>query len=158
MKAFTMISVAVLASLAMAAQASAASFAPPNTSFTGAGTTNLKKGIFPPIPCTANFTGHTDAAGAAFIDTAAFTGSVACTSIAASGLSWGTTITGPNSATINGVAFSSPLGPCGPANLPVNVSSTGVITFNYTITAGNCTVSTTGGGIVTTPAVTIVWP
>lgn len=156
MKIFKLIALAATASLAMAASAQASSFSPTSTSFTATGGTNLMKGLLGPIPCTANFTGHTDSAGRAFIDTAAFTGSSLCTSVTAAGLPWEAIADSATTAKIKAVRFNSPLGPCGAEDLPVALSG-GAITFNYTMTAGNCHVWTTSA-IVTTPTVSIVWP
>ena len=162
MKLFKIASLATAATLALAAQASADSFTPSSTSFTGVGATSMIKGVGP-IPCTANFTGHSDAAPVppatssyAWIDSATFTGSIFCTSVTAAGLPWRVRATGTNTAVIESVRFNSPLGPCGPGDLPVTVSG-GQISFNSTVNPGACQVWTTTP-IATTPSVGITWP
>jgi len=155
MKALTMIGVVAVASLAMVAQASAASISPPGTSFTGVGATQLTKGALT-IGCNAKFTGVTDAAGNAKITGAAFTaGNFLCGAISATGLPWTVTVTSATTAQINNVSVSaSVFGTC-TGNVPATIVG-GNITFNTTL-APNCAVQTTTP-IATTPPVSIVWP
>jgi hypothetical protein len=157
MKAFNILALGAAASLSLAAaQASAASISPPGTSFTGVGATQLSKSGLPTIGCKATFTGSTDAAGNASITSATFTaGSFLCAGISATALPWSVTVTGPTTATINGVSVSASIfGTCTGA-VPATISG-GSITFNTTL-APNCAVQTTSP-IVTTPSVSIVWP
>lgn len=169
MKLFKIASIAAVATLALAAQASAASFTPPSTSFTGIGATNMIKGLGP-FPCAAKFTGHTDAApppggtSYAWIDSAAFTGSVFCTSVTAASLPWRARVTSgpatagtPATAVIEQVKFNSPVGPCGPADLNVTIDVAGNIAFHQTLNPGACEVWTTTP-IATTPAVGVIYP
>jgi hypothetical protein len=161
MKLFKIASIAAVATLALAAQATAAEFVPSSptgpTSFTGIGATNMIKGLGP-FPCSAKFTGHTDATPStyAWIDSAAFTGSVFCTSVTAASLPWRAHIVNGTTAVIEQVKFNSPVGPCGPADLTVNLAS-GAISFHQTLNPGGCEVWTTTP-IATTPSVGIIYP
>lgn len=154
MKILTTIAAAAVISLGFAAQASAYSLSPTSTSFTGTGGTKLTKGLIS-LSCTANFTGTTDASGNGSITGATFTTGL-CPTVSAVGLPWAASATGAGTATIYGVSVSAGLfGTCGPTNLPVAVSGSGVITFSSTLSP-NCAVQTTGSGIATSPAVTVV--
>lgn len=155
MKILTTIAAAAVISLGFAAQASAYSLSPTSTSFTGSGSTKLTKGLIN-VPCSAAFTGTTDASGNGSITGATFSGGLVCPGITAVGLPWAASATGAGAATIYGVSVSAGLfGTCGPTNLPVAISGSGVITFSSSLTP-NCAVQTTGSGIATSPAVTVV--
>ena len=155
MKAITTLGVAALAAFAFVGQASAYSLHPRSTSFVGTGKTNLTKGLLT-VPCTARFTGKTDSLGVGHITSAVFSGSSVCTGVKATGLPWTGKAVSATRAVIYNVAVSaSVFGTCGPSNVPVTISSTGVITFSNVTLKPNCVVK---GSVATTPHVTIVSP
>jgi hypothetical protein len=70
---------------------------------------------------------------------------------------WYIVVTGPNTANIVGMAFLAEGDMCGPSTVPVNISSTGVITIPDFEMAGNCTIGTgASDSLQTSPAITIV--
>ncbi|QUD89783.1 activator of alkane oxidation [Phenylobacterium montanum] len=155
MRVLATIAATALVSFGFAATASAYSFHPRSTSFTGVGSTKLTKGLLS-VPCTAHFTGHTDSLGKGYITAASFSGSSACSAIRAAALPWHALATSLHGATVyNAEVTASIFGTCGPSNVPVTVSSTGVITFSNATLKPNCVVS---GNVQTTPHVTIVSP
>ena len=155
MKTITALGLSALLTVGIAGQASAFSFSPKNTHFTASGPTSLTKGTLT-VPCTANFTGSTDATGLGKVLTASFTGSSICTGIKATGLPWPAKATSATTALISHVAVTASIfGTCGPSNVPTTVSKTGVITFSNVTLTPNCKVK---GSITTHPAVTIVSP
>jgi hypothetical protein len=124
---------------------------PTSTNFTGTGKTSAtKNGIT--LPCTANFTGKTTAAGVGYITSGSFTGQVGCTSVGLGGLPWKAVAKTATKVVILNVSFTSPIGNCGPGNIPTKLSS-GVIKFTNVPLAGGCTVS---GSIKTSPTISIV--
>ena len=155
MKTLITLGVAALATFSLTTQASAYSFHPRSTSFVGAGKTQLTKGSLT-VPCNARFTGKTDSLGIGHVTSATFSGSTLCTGIKATGLPWTGKAASATRAVIYKVAVSASIfGTCGPSNVPVTVSSTGVITFNNVTLTPNCVVK---GSIATTPHITIVSP
>jgi hypothetical protein len=155
MRVLVTIAAAALVSLGFAATASAYSFHPRSTTFTGTGSTKLTKGLLS-VPCTAHFSGKTDSLGHGFITGASFSGSSACSAIRPAALPWKALATAAHSAVVyNAEVTASIFGTCGPSNVPITVSSTGVITFNNATLKPNCVVS---GSVATTPQVTIVNP
>lgn len=155
MKVLATISVAALATLGLTAQASAFSLSPKSASFTGAGAMTVAQGLFQ-TGCSATFTGTIDASGAGSVTGAAFAGSLTCLNIKPLGLPWATTATGAGAATIAKVSVQGPLGVCGPTDLPVAVSNSGVLTFNGPL-SGGCGVASSSG-VATSPAVTVTNP
>lgn len=149
--------VALLATAAFAASASAASFSPANGTFTGTGTTSLKKGSLT-IPCTANFTGHTTG-GVGVIDTATFSGGGGLCGLIHKTGTWNATATSANgsgggTATITGVAVTASLfGTCGPSTVNVSLNNTGLITFDNQTLSPDCAIN---GSVQTSPALSIV--
>jgi hypothetical protein len=124
---------------------------PESTNFTGTGKTSAtKNGIT--LPCTANFQGHTTATGGGAITSGSFTGQVGCTSVGLGGLPWKALAKGAQKVIIYNVSFTSPIGNCGPGNIPTKLAN-GVIKFTNVALAGGCTVS---GTIKTTPTISIV--
>ena len=155
MKTTLTFGVAALAALSLATQASAFSLHPRSTSFVGTGKTQLTKGALT-VPCTARFTGKTDSLGIGHVTSATFSGSSLCTAIKATGLPWTAKAISATKATIAKVSVSASIfGTCGPSNVTVTDSATGVITFANVTLAPNCVVK---GSIATTPHVTIVTP
>jgi hypothetical protein len=155
MKTLITLGVAALATFSLATQASAYSFHPRSTSFVGSGKTQLTKGSLS-VPCTAKFTGRTNSLGVGHVTSAAFSGSSLCTGIKATGLPWTAKATSATRAVVDKVAVTASIfGTCGPSNVPVTVSSTGVITFNNVTLTPNCVVK---GSIATSPHITIVSP
>uniref|UniRef100_B0SXK9 Putative activator of alkane oxidation n=1 Tax=Caulobacter sp. (strain K31) TaxID=366602 RepID=B0SXK9_CAUSK len=143
--------IAILASVGLAASASAASLTPANGAFTGAGAMSLSNKDSLTIPCTANFTGHTTA-GVGTIDYANFSGNGVCAMIIKNG-TWTVNATGSGTATITGVAFLLGGVACGPATINVAVSSGGLITFSNQALNANCIIS---GSVQTSPVVNAI--
>lgn len=124
---------------------------PESTDFTGTGKTSAtKSGIT--LSCKANLTGSIDANGVGSVTGGSFSGDLGCSSVGLSGLPWKATAKKATTGTIFAVAFTSPIGNCGPSDLPVKVKN-GVISFKNAPLAGGCTIS---GKIKTKPKVSIV--
>jgi hypothetical protein len=153
MKKFIASAVALVISAGIAASASAApSLSPANGTFTGDGSTSLKKGTLT-LPCTAHFTGHTTA-GVGTIDTATFSGSGGLCGLVTKTGTWTATATGAGTANIAGVSVNASLfGTCGPSNVPVTISGAGVINFASVVLAPDCAIN---GSVATSPAVTAI--
>jgi len=124
---------------------------PESTTFTGAGKTSAtKNGIT--LPCTANFKGNTNATSVGSITSGTFSGQIGCSSVGLGGLPWKALAKSATKVIIYNVSFTSPIGNCGPGNLPTKLTN-GVIKFTNVALAGGCTVS---GSIKTTPTISIV--
>jgi hypothetical protein len=124
---------------------------PESTNFTGTGKTSAtKNGIT--LPCTANFKGNTNATGVGSITSGTFSGQIGCSSVGLGGLPWKALAKSATKVIIYNVSFTSPIGNCGPGNLPTKLTN-GVIKFTNVALAGGCTVS---GSIKTTPTISIV--
>ena len=124
---------------------------PEGTTFSGTGSTSAtKSGVT--LKCKAKFQGHVDANGVGSVDSGSFTGELGCTSVGLSNLPWAATAKSAKKAQLANVAFTSPIGNCGPGNLTVTITE-GVIKFKNQPLAGSCTIS---GSIKTSPAVSIV--
>jgi len=124
---------------------------PVSTDFTGSGTTSAtKNGIT--LKCKAKFQGHTDSNGVGFITGGSFSGQLGCTSVGLGGLPWKSLAKSATKVIINNVSFTSPIGNCGPGNVPVKLVD-GIIKFSNVALAGNCTIS---GKITTSPTLSIV--
>ncbi|HVU20104.1 MAG TPA: hypothetical protein VHE09_05185 [Rhizomicrobium sp.] len=124
---------------------------PENTDFTGTGTTSAtKNGVT--LQCKAKFQGHTDAKGVGYITGGSFSGQLGCDTVGLGGLPWKSPAKSATKVIINNVSFTSPIGNCGPGNVPVKLVD-GVIKFKNVGLAGNCTIS---GKITTSPTVSIV--
>jgi len=124
---------------------------PENTSFKGTGNTSAtKSGIT--LACKANLQGSIDANGVGSVTGGSFTGDLGCTSVGLTGLPWKAVAKKAAKGLISGVTFTSPIGNCGPRDLPVKVKN-GVISFTDAPLAGGCTIS---GKIKTNPTVSIV--
>jgi hypothetical protein len=152
MKTVIALTAAGLMSLGLVAATPAAAYhlIPESTDFTGAGKTSAtKSGIT--LSCKAKFTGSIDDQGVGSITSGSFSGDLGCSSVGLSGLPWKATAKKATTATIFGVTFTSPIGNCGPSDLPVKVKD-GVISFKNAEIAGGCTIS---GKIKTKPAVGI---
>ena len=125
----------------------------PAGNFTGDGTTSAtKNGVS--LPCKAHFTGKVTNAGVGYITGGSFTdnGGVGCTSVKLINLPWKAVAKTARKVIIKNVQFNSPIGDCGPGNLPVKAVN-GVVSFTDVPLAGGCTVS---GSITTSPKVSIV--
>jgi hypothetical protein len=148
MNSITAITAVGLVSLAGAANAF--EFSPESKTFVGTGPTSATlNGIT--LACTGTLHGKTTKTGIGKVTSGSFTGAAGCSSVGLQGLPWTMKATGASTATVANVTFTSPIGNCGPANLPVNVSG-GVISFTNA-TLGNCKVS---GTLTTTPTISIV--
>jgi hypothetical protein len=124
---------------------------PESTNFTGTGNTSAtKNGIT--LACKAKFTGSIDDKGVGAVTGGTFTGDLGCTSVGLSGLPWKATAKKATKGVISGVTFTSPIGNCGPSNLPVKLKN-GTISFTNAAVSGGCTIS---GKIKTNPKVSIV--
>ena len=125
----------------------------PPGNFTGDGKTSAtKNGIS--LPCKAHFTGSIDSAGIGQVTGGSFKddGSVGCTAVKLINLPWTSVAVTAKKGKIENVKFSSPIGDCGPGDIPVKVKN-GVIIFNTVPLAGGCSVS---GKIKTNPTISIV--
>jgi hypothetical protein len=125
----------------------------PAGNFTGDGNTSAtKNGIS--LPCKAHFTGKVNSRGVGYVTGGSFkeNGKIGCVSVRLQNLPWKALAKSATKVKIYNVTFSSPIGNCGPGDLPVH-SSGGVITFKAVPLPGGCTVS---GKITTTPTVNIV--
>lgn len=145
---------AATALLSFGGAASAATFhlVPLSTTFKGNGKTSAtKNGIS--LPCKAKFNGNVDASGVGHITSGSFTGQIGCESVSLGNLPWTANATAAKKAVIHNVKFNSPIGACGPGDLPVKVTATGTIAFTNVPLAGGCTVS---GKIKTKPQLGIV--
>ena len=133
--------------------AAAYHFSPENSAFTGKGKTSATKtGLT--LPCKASFTGNVDANGVGSITGGKFRedGSVGCVSVKLKNLPWAANATGRRTAVIKNVAFSSPIGDCGPGDITTTLRN-GVVKFTAVPLPPDCTVS---GRVVTTPTLSIV--
>ena len=144
----------VAAGFASSASAAGYKFSPPSTKFTGAGTTSATtQGVT--IACNANLKGNDSASGVGKVMSGSFsngggTNGADCPFVTFSNTPWKMKATGPTTATVYGVDFSSPVGSC-TGNLPITLSG-GVITFNSPL--GACT--QVSGTLTTTPTLSIV--
>ena len=84
------------------------------------------------------------------ITAVSFSGARGCSTVGVAGLPWAFTATGASSATITNADFISKGGPCGPANMPLSLSS-GVIGYNAAF--DQC--SHVGFSLTTQPTLTI---
>ena len=151
MKSALPFAAAALLSFGGAAQAAGFHLEPFNQAFTGTGQTSAtKNGIT--LPCTAKFKGNVDANGVGHVTSGTFTGQIGCESVTLGNLPWTATATAAKKAKILNVKFNSPIGACGPGNLPVRLVN-GTISFTNVPLAGGCTVT---GKIKTKPKVLIV--
>ena len=153
MKTIIAITAAGLMSFGIVAATPAAAYhlIPESTTFVGTGNTSAtKSGIT--LACKAKFNGSIDANGVGSVTSGSFTGDLGCTSVGLSGLPWKATAKAAAKGTIFGVTFTSPIGNCGPSNLPVKLKN-GVISFTNAAIAGGCTIT---GKIKTNPTVSIV--
>jgi hypothetical protein len=156
MKLAIAIAAAGLASLGIAATPAAAYHLSPSGNFTADGDTSAtKNGIT--LPCHAHFTGNVNDAGVGRITGASFTTNGgppgACEAVTVSNTPWKAVAKSAKKVTISKVTFSTPIGDCGPSNLPIRVKNDGSINFTAVPMAGSCTVS---GNLATTPKLTIV--
>lgn len=153
MKTAIAVTAAAVMSFAVAATTPAAAYhlIPESTSFTGTGNTSAtKNGVT--LACKAKFQGHVDANGVGFVDSGSFTGQLGCDTVGLGGLPWKAPAKSATKATITKVSFTSPIGNCGPGNVPVKLVN-GVIKFTDVPLAGSCTIS---GKITTSPTLSIV--
>lgn len=151
MKSAILFAATALLSFAGAASAATYHLTPLSTSFTGTGNTSAtKNGIT--LPCKAKFNGNVDAGGVGHITSGSFSGQLGCESVSLGNLPWTANATSKKNAVIHNVVFNSPIGACGPGDLPVKVSAKGVIAFTNVPLAGGCTVT---GKIKTKPALGI---
>jgi hypothetical protein len=140
-----------LMSFGIVGPAAAYHLSPENSSFTGSGSTSAtKNGVT--LKCKAKFKGHVDANGIGFVDSGSFTGQVGCTSVGLANLPWQSTAKSATKVAIANVAFTSPIGNCGPGTVNTKLVD-GVISFKNVALAGGCTVS---GKITTNPTLSIV--
>src|SRR5215471_1587178 len=127
MKSAAIAITAGLLSLGIVGPAAAYHLVPENTSFTGTGVTSaVKNGIT--LKCKAKFQGHVDSKGVGWVDSGSFTGQVGCTSVGLQNLPWKSLAKTATKVNIFNVAFTSPIGNCGPNTVPTKVSD-GVIIF-----------------------------
>jgi len=153
MKPAIAIVAASLTSFGIAATPAAAYHLSPAGNFTGDGTTSAtKNGIS--LPCKAHFTGTVSKSGVGHVTGGSFkdNGGVGCGQVGLQNLPWKAAARTAYKAIIYNVKFTSPIGDCGPGNLPIH-SANGVITFKAVPLPGGCTVS---GKITTNPKVSIV--
>lgn len=155
MKPAILIAAAGVVSLGIAGTTPAAAYhlSPKSTKFTGTGNTSAtKNGIS--LPCKAHFTGNTSSTGVGHITGGSFTDTtkVGCTAVKLINLPWKALAKTATKVVIYNVEFSSPIGNCGPGNLPT-ILKNGVVTFTDVPLPGGCTVS---GKITTTPKVSVV--
>jgi hypothetical protein len=142
-------------SLGIAAVTPAAAFhlTPEGTSFKATGKTSATKGGLT-LPCKAHFQGHTDDNGVGFVDSGSFTddGAIGCTAVTLQNLPWETDATGKKTVVIHNVAFSTPIGDCGPGDITGKLKN-GAIVFTAVPLPPDCTVS---GKLKTNPQLSIV--
>ena len=140
-----------LMSFGIVGPAAAYHLSPENASFTGTGTTSAtKNGIT--LKCKAKFQGHVDSNGVGWVDSGSFTGQLGCTSVGLGNLPWKSLARTATKANIYNVAFTSPIGNCGPGTVPTKLVD-GIIKFANVPLSGGCTVS---GKITTSPTLSIV--
>jgi hypothetical protein len=124
---------------------------PESTTFTASGSTSAtKSGVT--LKCKAKFTGHIDANGVGSVDSGSFTGELGCTAVSLSNLPWAATALNAKRAKLANVAFTSPIGNCGPGDIQITVAD-GALKFKNQPLSGSCVIS---GKIKTNPAVSIV--
>src|ERR1700761_3273463 len=139
MKSAIAIAAAALVTFGAAAPASAYNLTPENSSFTGNGKTSAtKSGVT--LPCKANLAGSIDGSGVGSVTSGHFKGQLGCSSVTLTGLPWTATATGATKGVIHNVGFSSPIGRCGPSDLPIKIKD-GVIKFSNVTLAGDCPIS-----------------
>ncbi|WP_394827377.1 hypothetical protein [Pendulispora albinea] len=128
---------------------------PVSTNFTATGSTTLKQGSMT-LPCTAHFSGATDAAGGGAVTGANFSGGSICSSLGARGFPWTITADSLTQVTIRNVTVASLAGTCGPSTVTATYdSAAGTLTFNDAQLSGGCSVS---GTLTTSPPITIASP
>ena len=153
MRTLTTLAATALIAFGFTDTASAYSFSPKSKTFTGTGTTKLVKGLLS-IACTAHFAGKTDSLGRGFIWRRLQQHLLR--RHPAGGPAWKALAVSATSATVyNAEVTASIFGTCGPSNVKVTVSSTGIIKFANQTLKPNCVVN---GSVATTPHVTIVNP
>jgi hypothetical protein len=153
MKTAIAIIAAGVVSVAMIGSAAAKGYhlIPESTTFSGTGKTSAtKSGVT--LACKAKFSGHIDANGIGYVDSGSFSGELGCSSVGLSGLPWTATAANAKKAVLANVAFTSPIGNCGPTNLTVTIKN-GTLSFKNAALSGDCTIS---GKIKTSPEVSIV--
>lgn len=156
MKVAVVVATAGLAWFGCATMASAYSFAPQSTHFTGAGRMILTAGGLG-ADCATVFDGVTDDGGAGKITRAVFSGGPlgACGGLRPIGLPWTITPVGPARALISGVAVKSPLiGDCGPGDVPVTLADRGVIRIARVSLGTRCSIN--AGALTTKPTLAVV--
>jgi hypothetical protein len=154
MKTLIAIATVSILSVGSAAITPAAAFhlSPPGD-FTADGQTSATKSGLT-LPCNAHFTGTVDSKGLGQVTGGSFTdnGSVGCTAVTLQNLPWKAKAVSATKAKLYNVTFSTPLGDCGPGNVPVKVKN-GVLKFTTVALAGGCTIS---GKLKTSPKLAIV--
>jgi hypothetical protein len=149
MKSAIPFAAAALLSFGGAAGAASWHLTPLSTNFVGKGRTQAtKNGIT--LPCKAKFNGNIDGDGTGHITSGTFSGQIGCESVSLGNLPWTATATAKNKGVIHNVAFTTPIGACGPGDMPVKITTAGTIIFTNVPLAGGCTVS---GKLKTSPVV-----
>ena len=134
---------------AIAEPAAAFKFSPAKTRYIAAGpSTATLNGVT--LTCTGKFHVVVNKAGKGKITAVSFSGARGCSTVGVAGLPWAFIATGASSATITNADFISKGGPCGPANMPLSLSS-GVIGYNAAF--DQC--SHVGFSLTTQPTLTI---
>ena len=150
MKIIPALSLTLLASLGLVTAASAATFAPPSTSFTGTGPVTIVKGGLT-LACTLTVNGATNASGsAATITSLSTSGGILCGALPPQTVSWSMIATSTTSISIT----ASPIWGCGAPPAPIIApwsNSSNTLTLSYTTAAPICTVT----GSVNVPGITV---
>ena len=145
---------AALLSLGIAGTTPATAFhLSPAGPFTADGDTSAtKNGIT--LPCKAHFTGTVASNGIAHITGGSFTdnGAQGCTLVTLNGLPWKVKAVKKAKVKIFNVAFSTPIGDCGPGTMPALLKQ-GALSFTAVPLQPNCSIS---GNVTTSPTISIV--
>jgi len=140
--------------MAMTGPADAFTYHPQGTTFVGGGPITVSDSFGNAVSCMGRYKLKTSKnAKNAKITKADFLFGAGCTTLAANGLSWFLTATSTTTADIP-MAFSGPVGPCGPGPVTVTLSGN-TLSFGQTLNPGGCKVS---GSITLNPTLTITNP
>lgn len=126
----------------------------PSGDFVGTGKTSATKSGLT-LPCKAKFTGHVDDSGVGFVDGGTFKdvqGGFGCAGVQLSNLPWEVDAITRNHVQIKGVAFSTPIGDCGPGDVEGTIKN-GILKMIAVHLDPDCTVS---AHVLTNPIVSIV--
>ena len=138
---------------ALSSPAKADSFSPTNITWTMKGKVVVNQLVN--FQCNWTLSGIVDAAGVGHVTGSTFTsGTPTCGMIVSTNLPW-TFTAGPGASLgmIRAVTITTPVGTCGPGDVPVSIGPAGAVSINAVMLPPNCKLSAT---LTITPAIVIV--